>query len=61
MDDLLLMKLCGVKGPRQGQPLTAEMMGHVHDVARLYGMSVAEVQRSIGNLMEVSAFPRGGR
>ncbi len=61
MDDLLLMKLCGVKGPKQGQPLTAEMMAHVHDVARLYGMSVTEVQRSIGNLMEVSAFPRGGR
>jgi hypothetical protein len=56
MDEITLMKLCGIPSPRKGQPLTSEMMAHVHEVAQLYGMQVSEIQRSIQDLMQVAAF-----
>jgi hypothetical protein len=59
MDLVTLMKVCGVPSPRKGQSLTAEMIAHVHDVARLYGMDVAEVKGAIKDLMDVAAFERG--
>jgi hypothetical protein len=56
MDEILLMKLCGVPSPRKGQPLTAEMLAHVNRIAELSGMDVKEIARSIKDLMEVAAF-----
>jgi hypothetical protein len=61
MDEITLMKLCGVPSPRKGKPLTAEMTAHVHDVARLYGMTVEDIERSIKELMDVADFmPKAG-
>jgi hypothetical protein len=54
MDEITLMKLCGLRSPRKGQPLTPEMMGHVHSVARLYGLRVEEIIRNINDLMKVA-------
>jgi hypothetical protein len=56
MDELTLMKLCGVPSPRKGQPLAAEMRAHVHDVARLYGMNVGDIEGVIKDLMAVASF-----
>jgi hypothetical protein len=56
IDQILVMKLCGVPSPRKGQPLTAEMMLHVQAVARLYGMKVDDIQTIIRNLIDVANF-----
>jgi hypothetical protein len=56
MDDIILMKLCGVPSPKKGQPLTAEMVAHIHQIAQLYGMKVSEIEESIKSLMKVAAF-----
>ena len=56
MDEMILMKLCGFRSPRKGQPLTAEMMLHVQSVAQLYGMKVDEVKTIIQDLIEVADF-----
>jgi hypothetical protein len=60
MDELTLMKLCGVPSPKKGQPPTAEMVAHMRDVARLYRMSFAEIERVIKELMEVASFEAKG-
>lgn len=56
MDEILLMKVCGMPSPRQGQPLTAEMIAHIHRIAEYYGMDPKEIERNIIELMEVAAF-----
>ena len=33
MDEIILMKLCGIPSPRKGQPLSAEMLAHVNRIA----------------------------
>jgi hypothetical protein len=59
MDDIVLMKLCGLPSPRKGQPFTAEMMIHVQAVARLYGMKTDDIEASIRNLIDVANFVPG--
>ena len=59
MDEITLMKLCGIPSPRKGQPLTAEMLAHVHEIAEIYGMKVADIEKNIRDLMEVAAFDAG--
>jgi hypothetical protein len=56
MDTITLMKLCGMPSPKKGQPLTAEMLAHVHLVAITYGMKVGDLEREIMDLMDVAAF-----
>jgi hypothetical protein len=56
MDEITLMKLCGVPSPRKNQPLTAEMRSHIHKIAELYGMPNKEIERNIMELMQVAAF-----
>jgi hypothetical protein len=56
MDDIILMKLCGMPSPKKGQPLTAEMTAYIHQIAQLYGMKVSEIEQSINDLMAVAAF-----
>ena len=60
MDEITIMKLCGVSSPKKGQPLTAEMKAHIYNVVRLYGISTSDAERTIQELMEVAGFrPRG--
>jgi hypothetical protein len=59
MDEITLMKLCGIPSPRKGQPLTAEMLAHVHRIAEIYGMNVKDIEKIIKNLMDVAAFETG--
>lgn len=59
MDEITLMKLCGIPSPKKGQPLTAEMVAHVHRIAQLYGMTVIEIEGAIRDLMEVAGFQPG--
>jgi hypothetical protein len=60
MDEITLMKLCGIPSPKKGQPLTADMKAHIYNVARLYGMSASEIEQNIQELMDVASFaPRG--
>jgi len=61
MDEVTLMKLCGILSPKKGQRLTAEMVAHVHEVARLYGMSVGDIEAAIKDLMDVAGFEPAGR
>lgn len=56
MDEVTLMKLCGIPSPKKGQPLTAEMQVHIHDVARKYGMSATDIEGVIKDLMDVASF-----
>jgi hypothetical protein len=60
MDQITLMKLCGVQSPKKGQPLTAEMKAHIHNMARLHGMGTTEIEQIIQDLMDVAGFqPQG--
>jgi len=61
MDEVTLMKLCGIPSPKKGQRLTAEMVVHVHQVAGLYGMSVRDIEAGIKDLMDVARFDRADR
>ena len=56
MDDVTLMKLCGIPSPRKGQPLTAQMRVHIQEVARRYGMRVEDIEASVRDLMAVATF-----
>jgi len=56
LDEIILMKLCGLRSPRKNQPLTAEMIAHVQAVARLYGMKVGDIQTIIRELIDVANF-----
>lgn len=56
MDEILLMKVCGMPSPRQGEPLTAEMISHIHRIAEYYGMNPKDIERNITDLMRVAAF-----
>jgi hypothetical protein len=56
MDSMILMKLCGMPSPRKGQPLTAEMLACIQQVATIYGMNVKDLEKEINDLMEVAAF-----
>lgn len=59
MDDIILLKLCGLPSPRTGQPLTPEMMAHIQAIARLSGMKADEILGSIQDLIEVANFVPG--
>lgn len=59
MDDIILLKLCGLPSPRAGQPLTPEMMAHIQAIARLSGMKADEILGNIQDLIEVANFVPG--
>lgn len=56
IDEIMLLKLCGIRSPRKGRPLTAEMYTHIQRIAALFGISPLEIERNIRELMEVAAF-----
>ncbi len=56
IDEIVLMKLWGIRSPRKGMPLSPEMQMHVARMAVLFGVPAAEVERNIRELMEVAAF-----
>ena len=55
IDDVMLMKLCGIRSPRQNQPLSPEMLAHVARIAALFGLPPQEVERNIRELMAIAA------
>ena len=59
IDEVMLMKLCGIRSPRKNRPLTAEMLFHIQRIAGLFGLSPLEIERNIRELMEVAAFRPG--
>ncbi|MGG5812288.1 hypothetical protein [Falsiroseomonas sp. CW058] len=60
IDEVTLMKLWLVRSPRKGQPLTPEMRAHAGRMAALFGLSPAEIEANIRDLMAVAAFRPGG-
>lgn len=56
IDEITLMKLCGIQSPRKNHPLTPEMLGHVQKIAAMFGLSPMDIERNIRDLMEVAAF-----
>lgn len=56
MDEITLMKLCGVSSPKKGKPLTPEIMSHIQTVAGLHGMRIEEITSIIKDLMDVADF-----
>jgi hypothetical protein len=56
LDTITLMKLCGMRSPRKGQPVSAEMRAHILQVAEIYGMKVKDLEEEIMDLMKVAAF-----
>lgn len=56
VDEIVLMKLCGVSSPRKGLPLTAPMHAHVQNIAKQFNQPISEIEGSIRRLMEVAAF-----
>lgn len=56
VDEVNLMKLCGVRTPRKGMPLPAEAFVHASRMAEIFGLSAEEIARNIEDLMEVAAF-----
>ncbi len=59
IDEVTLMKLCGVRSPRKGRPLTAAMQAHIARIAATFGIPPLEIERNIRELMEVAAFRPG--
>jgi hypothetical protein len=59
IDEITLMKLCGISSPRKNRPLSREILGHVQRVAAMFGMSPMEIEQNIRELMEVAAFRSG--
>lgn len=56
VDEINLMKLCGVRTPRKGMPLPAEAHAHATRMADTFGLTAEDIIRSIEDLMEVAAF-----
>lgn len=56
VDEVNLMKLCGIRTPRKGMPLPAEVHAHASRMADIFGLSVEDIIRNIEDLMEVAAF-----
>lgn len=56
IDEIMLMKLCGIRSPRKNRPFSPEMAAHVARIADLFGMSPLEIETNIRDLMEVAAF-----
>lgn len=56
IDEIMLMKLCGVRSPRKNKPLSPEMIVHIHRIAALFNMQPLEIEQNIRELMEVAAF-----
>jgi hypothetical protein len=56
IDEIVLMKLCGVPSPRKNMPLTPEMLAHVQRIAAMFGTSTTKVEQSIRTLMDLAAF-----
>ena len=56
IDEIMLMKLCGIRSPRKNRPFSPEMAAHMARIAALFGMSPLEIESNIRDLMEVAAF-----
>jgi len=55
IDEVMLMKLCGISSPRKNQALSPEMLAHVQRIAALFGLSPMEIEQNIRDLMAVAA------
>lgn len=55
IDEITLMKLCGIRSPRKNRPLSAEMLAHVSRIAAMFDIPPLEVERNIRELMAVAA------
>ena len=56
VDEVNLLKLCGLRTPRKGMPLPAEVYAHASRMADIFGLSVDDIIRNVEDLMEVAAF-----
>jgi len=56
IDELMLMKRCGVRGPRKNEPLSPEMIAHIHRTAALFTTRPHEIEQNLRELIEVAAF-----
>jgi hypothetical protein len=56
IDEIMLLKLWGISSPRRGMPLSPEMQAHAIRMAAMFGISAAEVERNIHELMQVASF-----
>ncbi|PZW40084.1 hypothetical protein C8P66_12553 [Humitalea rosea] len=56
IDEIMLMKLCGIRSPRKNRPLSLEMLTHVHYIAALFGLPPLAIELNIRDLMSVAAF-----
>ncbi len=56
LDEIMLMKLCGIRSPRKNRPLSAEMIAHIYRIAALFNLPPLEIEQNIRDLMEVAAY-----
>lgn len=59
LDEIMLMKLCGIRSPRKNRPLSAEMIAHIYRIAALFNLPPLEIEQNIRDLMEVAAYRPG--
>ena len=56
IDEVMLMKLCGIRSPRKNRPLSSEMLAHIQRIGAMFGIPPLEIERNIRELMAVAAF-----
>src|SRR6185312_1317054 len=56
IDEIMLLKLCGIRSPRKNRPLSPETLTHIRRIASLFSIPPLEIERNIRELMEVAAF-----
>lgn len=56
IDEITLMKLCGIRSPRKNRPLSSDMLAHIQRIAAMFGIPPLEIERNIRELMAVAAF-----
>lgn len=56
LDEIGLMKLCGVASPCKGSLLTPPIRAHLQAMSVLFGIPVSELEQNVYELMDVAAF-----
>ena len=56
IDEITLMKLCGIASPRKDRPLSSEMLAHVQRMGAMFGLPPLEIEANLRELMAVAAF-----
>lgn len=56
IDEVMLLKLMGIRTPRKGMPITPDIARQLDRLAALYGVPRQEIERNIRELMDVAAF-----